>query len=97
MPALDDVIAAIDRIRPALTERGVLRIGVFGSVARGEQSTGSDVDILVELTDESDLFDLAAIRRMLSKAMDCDVDVVSERGLKPDIRAAVLRDVHYAA
>lgn len=97
MPALPDVIDAIRHIRPSLTDRGVVRIGVFGSVARGEQGPESDVDILVQLAEGTDLFDLVAIRRMLTDAIGCDVDVVSERGLKPDIRDAVLQDVHYAA
>lgn len=97
MPSLHDVLSVIESIRPSLAARGVDRIGVFGSVARGEQRPDSDVDVLVQLAPGSSLLDLVAVRRMLTEALGCPVDVVSEAGLKPDIRDTVLRDVHYAA
>lgn len=97
MPSLVEALSATDRLRAQLFDRGVRRIGVFGSVARGTARSDSDVDFLVELADHSDLFDLVAVKLMLERELGCQVDVVSEGGLKPDIRETVLREVRYAA
>jgi predicted nucleotidyltransferase len=97
MATLAQAMAAIDRQRAALAARHVRRIGVFGSVARGEARPDSDVDFLVEFTDQGDLFDLVAVKRLLHEALGCAVDVVAAGGLKPDIRETVLREVRYAA
>ncbi len=97
MPSLAEALAGISRIRPALAERGVTQIGVFGSVARGTARSDSDVDCLIDLSDDRDLLDLIAVKRLLEAELHCSVDVVSKRGLKPDIREEVLREVRYAA
>ncbi len=97
MPTLQDVFDAIERVRPALTERHVSRLGVFGSVARGDAGPDSDVDVLVDFTSDGDLFDLAAVRRILTDALGCPVDVVPSGGLKPDVRERVLREVRHAS
>lgn len=97
MPTLRQALEAIDTVKAALTERHVRRIGVFGSVARGDARPDSDVDVLVDFTDEGDLFDLVAVKRLLQDALGCTVDVVPAGGLKPDVRDAVLKDVRYAA
>jgi predicted nucleotidyltransferase len=52
---------------------------------------------VVDFTDEGDLFDLVAVKRLLQDALGCSVDVVPAGGLKPDVRDAVLKDVRYAA
>lgn len=97
MATLSQALAAIDNSRNALTAHHVRRIGVFGSVARGDERPDSDVDFLVDFTDEGDLFDLVAVKRILQESLGCAVDVVSAGGLKPDIRDTVLQEVRYAA
>jgi len=97
MRSLEDVLTVIASMREDLARRGVRRIGVFGSVARGTQRPDSDVDVLVDLEPGSSLLDLVAIRRMLSEALGCPVDVASRRGLRPEIEQSVLEDVHDAA
>ncbi len=97
MVTLDQVFRAIAEPRSVLTARHVRRIGVFGSVARGDSHPDSDVDLLVEFTDEGDLFDLVAVRRILSEALGCPVDAVPAGGLKSDVRATILREVRYVA
>lgn len=97
MPSLDEVLAELTRLQPRLTARHVGRIGVFGSVARGEARPDSDVDLLVDLTGEGDLFDLVAVKLLLEEMLGCKVDVASAGGLTPGPRDTVLRDVRYAA
>lgn len=54
---------------------------VFGSVARGDETEGSDVDLLVDFEDDSSLFDLLHLQDSLSALLGCPVDVVSTGAL----------------
>lgn len=59
---------------------------VFGSVARGEDRAGSDLDLLVTLDDDASLFDLARLHLALEDLLGIRVDVLDEGGLKPKHR-----------
>jgi predicted nucleotidyltransferase len=69
---------------------GARHVRVFGSYARGQQRETSDLDLLVELEPHRDLFDLIELKQELEKSLHCRVDVVTEAGLSPYIRAKVL-------
>jgi uncharacterized protein len=71
---------------------GASRVRVFGSYARGQQTENSDLDLLVVLDPQRDLFDLVDLRSELESRLGCRVDVVTENGLSPYIRAGVLRE-----
>lgn len=62
--------------------RGV-SVAVFGSVARGEEREGSDVDFLVRFAPGSSLLDLLGMQDELAVVLGRPVDVVSEGALKP--------------
>lgn len=66
--------------------------GSFGSVARDDAGADSDVDILVELEPGRTLLDQAALQLDLEALLQCIVDVVTERGLRPSIRSRVLHE-----
>ncbi len=69
-------------------------VALFGSVARGEEGPGSDLDFLVEFGRGASLFDLARVEMELEELLGRDVDVVSAGGLLPDdddIRADAVR------
>ncbi len=57
-------------------------MSVFGSVARGDDHLGSDIDFLVEFAPRASLVDLIAIQDDLEALLGCSVDVVSLGGLK---------------
>lgn len=57
-------------------------VAVFGSVARGDESSTSDIDFLVEFEPGSSLFDLLHMSDELEALLGVDVDVVSVGGLK---------------
>jgi predicted nucleotidyltransferase len=97
MPTLTQVLNELRRLEPELARRNVARIGVFGSVARGDSTPDSDIDVLVQMTDEGDLFDLVGVKNLLEQNLGRSVDVVPIGGLKQDVRDAVLREVRYAA
>ena len=69
---------------------------MFGSVACGDARPDSDVHLLVDFTDEGDLFDLVAVKRILQHRLGCPVGAVAAGGTKPDVRETVLEEVHYA-
>jgi len=71
---------------------GARRVRIFGSVARGEADSQSDIDFLVDLDPGRSLFDLGGLQFELEALLGCPVDVVTERGLKPRIRERVLRE-----
>lgn len=56
-------------------------VRVFGSVARGDDIVGSDLDILVRLPEDADVFDLAELKDDIERLTGLTVDIVSERGL----------------
>ncbi|HVF04777.1 MAG TPA: nucleotidyltransferase domain-containing protein [Frankiaceae bacterium] len=71
---------------------GVTNVRVFGSVARGEDTETSDVDLLVDLPPHIGLFALGALQRELSDALAAPVDLVPADGLKAYLRDDVLRE-----
>lgn len=68
---------------------GIIRIGIFGSVARGEQSEDSDVDICVDLATPS-MFNLVHIKDDLQQLFGCSVDIVR---LRQNMDALLLRNI----
>ena len=85
--ALREHRAAVRRIVAA---NRAMNARVFGSVANSEDSEGSDLDILVDPTAETTLFDLGAIRADLEDLLGVPVDVVTPGALPERMRAAVL-------
>jgi predicted nucleotidyltransferase len=73
----------------------ITEMGVFGSYARGEQTTASDVDVLVDYEQAPTLAQLVELRDYLSDLMGKKVDVVTKRGLKPRLRERVLAEIVY--
>jgi len=67
-------------------------VRIFGSVARGENTTGSDVDLLIKTKPGCSLFDLGGLLADLQDLLGCRVDLVTEDGLKPHLRERVLRE-----
>lgn len=65
---------------------------VFGSVARGEDTDQSDVDLLVDLGDDAGLVGLARLTREIGEIVGRDVDVVPAASLKPALRDRVLAE-----
>ena len=95
--SIDALLAAIRAELPRLALHGVVRVGVFGSRARGESSPDSDVDILVELAPKRDLLDLVAVRQHLESVLGLAVDVTTPSGLRDEDRDAIMRELRYAA
>ena len=65
---------------------------VFGSVLHGEDTKSSDIDILIDPTPETTLFDIAAITLKLEKLLGVPVDVLTPRALPDRFRDTVLAE-----
>jgi uncharacterized protein len=72
---------------------GLSNVRVFGSVARGEDHEGSDVDLLVDVPAGMRLLGLARAQRDLEDILGAPVDLVPARDLKPLVAEALLADV----
>lgn len=72
------------------TKYGAHNVRVFGSVARGEADSDSDVDFLVELEPGRSLLDLGGLLMELQELLGCPVDIVTVQGLRSRIRDRVL-------
>ena len=88
----DLIKAKRDEILGIAARHGARNVRVFGSTARGDARPDSDVDFLVELDKGRSLFDHAALLLDLQAALGCEVDVVTDRGLRPRVRVRVLKE-----
>jgi predicted nucleotidyltransferase len=73
-------------------KHGAHAIRVFGSVVRGEDDTGSDIDFLVELEQGRSLLDVVALIQDLEELLGRPVDVVEPEGIHWYIRDRVLKE-----
>jgi predicted nucleotidyltransferase len=81
-----------DRIREIALSHRVTNPRVFGSVLRGEDTEDSDLDILVEPTAETTLFDIGAIQHELTELLPVAVDVLTPRALPEKFRHLVQQE-----
>ena len=86
------VRAHADELRTALGALGAVDIRVFGSVARGDETETSDVDLLVDLEADAGLFALLRMQSAAEAILGRSVDVAPISGLKPDVAERVLRE-----
>lgn len=81
-----------ESIRALVAEHHAVAPRLFGSIARGDDEPGSDVDLLVEFTDDASLLDEIGLRLALVDLLQVEVDVVAEDSLKGPMRDRVLHE-----
>jgi hypothetical protein len=92
----DDILETLSRMSTELRSTfKVKRIGLFGSYARQEQRPDSDIDLLVDFSEDADLFDLVELKYFLEEKLHNPVDIVPERALRDELRQSVIADVSY--
>jgi uncharacterized protein len=76
----------------------IVRIGLFGSYARGEQNLDSDIDLLVEFEDNTqELYDLKLqIKDFFKTSLGIEVDICREKYIKARIKSSILKETVYA-
>jgi hypothetical protein len=91
---LNGVLETLRAHKRELHAMGVSHASVFGSVARGDARTDSDIDVLVDLDRERPMgvFEYARLKLYIGELFDNSADVVSRGALKPFPRDSILRD-----
>jgi hypothetical protein len=94
----EDVIDILRRNQDALRARGVVHAALFGSVARGEDRPGSDIDIVIDLAPDLaiDIYQYVGLMSYIENLFPDPVDVVDRETIKPIIRDRVIQDSIYA-
>jgi len=96
MKTLEEIKARLEHLKPVLREKfEVETIGIFGSYTRGEQGKKSDVDILVEFSEDAEIgfFRFLDLEEFLSRELGVKVDLVTKDALKPYIGKRILQEV----
>ena len=71
------------------------KIGVFGSVVKGKETSTSDVDLLVGFSNTPSLFNFLRLEDKLRQILKRDVDLVTKKAIKPAVRNTILSEVVY--
>lgn len=94
MTTRKEVMARLKSLKGELATRyDVREIGIFGSVARGDNDTASDLDLLVEFGPHADLITYIGLWQYLEDTFGMKIDLVSKGGLRREIQDAVMRDL----
>jgi hypothetical protein len=92
------MVALIQGQALPLRSLGVRRLGLFGSFARGEQTAGSDIDVLVEFEAGQKTFDhFMQLAALLEAVLGREVDLVTPESLSPYLRSFILQEIEYVA
>jgi hypothetical protein len=92
MPLDSLLVEKREAILRIAARHGAYNVRVFGSMARGEAVPESDVDFLVDMEPDRSLLDLRGLLMDLQELFECEVDVVTEKGLHARMRDNVLKD-----
>jgi uncharacterized protein len=81
-----------DAIREIALRHRVTNVRVFGSVLHGEDTDDSDLDLLVEPTNETTMMDIARLQLEVARMLHVTVDVLTPRALPDKFREQVIRE-----
>jgi predicted nucleotidyltransferase len=99
MKSRDQILAFLKQNKIMFRDRyHIIRIGLFGSYARGDQNVNSDIDLLVEFEDNTqDLYDLKLqLKDFFQKNLGIEIDICREKYIKPRIKKSILKETVYA-
>ncbi len=97
MTTKDKIIELLKSHKSELSKFGIRNVGLFGSYIRNEQSSQSDIDLLIDFEPDKENFDnLMAVYDLFEKLfLDEKVEVVTKNGLSPYIGPKILKEVKY--
>jgi predicted nucleotidyltransferase len=92
------ILVTLRRHAPELQSAGVAHLRLFGSAARGEATTHSDIDLLADFTPNAriSLLTISCLQIRLAELLGAEVDLSSPDWLKEPIREQALREAVYA-
>jgi predicted nucleotidyltransferase len=92
-PSLGVVIKQLRASRDELTDKGLLNVAVFGSVARGDEKPGSDIDLMVKVSEDMNAFRLAGIQSDLQGILGASVEIVTLKEFNDGFDRSVQEEV----
>ena len=98
MTSKEYILSEMRQQKRELHDLGIIRIGLFGSYVREEQSENSDIDILIEFEPEKENFDnYMSVYDILEDTFRNEkIDIVTKNGLSQYIGPKILKEVVYA-
>jgi len=95
----DQVLSTLAAKREQLNAYSVKSLYIFGSVARDEATTGSDIDVLVEFREGAPvgLFLFIRLKQYLEEILGCPVDLATPEALRQNMREQILKEAIHAA
>jgi len=76
-----------------MSTHGVERVGVFGSYARGEARSDSDLDLMVWFAEKKSLLGIIRLERELTEILGVKVDLLTEQGVSPHLIDRIMQDM----
>lgn len=90
------VLRTIESLRGEIFKKyKVKKIGLFGSLIKGNAREDSDIDILAEFKEDADLFDFLGLIVFLEAKLNHKVDLVPKSALRPELKELILKEVAY--
>lgn len=91
----EEIIEKLRAMEPDLRARGITRMQMFGSRARGDQRPDSDLDLLIDLdpTRRLSLFDVSGMRLEVTDRLGIDANIIEGRGLQDRFRNRIQPDL----
>ena len=90
---MNEISLDTEKLIDICRENDVSMLGVFGSVAKGQETESSDIDLLVKFSERKGLLAVVRLERILSEALGLKVDLLTEGALSPYIRDNILNDL----
>ena len=96
MKTLNEIKKRLSEQKPILLKKfKVNRLGVFGSYVRGDQHQDSDLDVLIDYEDAPSLITLIELEYYLGEIIGVKVDLVTDKGIKPQLKDSIIKEVVY--
>jgi predicted nucleotidyltransferase len=91
--SLPNILVTLKELKAEVRQKFKAELkGIFGSYARGEEGSGSDLDVLVEFDATANLIDLVGLSFYLEEKLHCSVDIVPESALREELRSVILKE-----
>lgn len=92
---LKTIIKTLNQHRKDLSLQGVRALTTFGSVARNEYTSKSDIDILIDFDAKKRLFAFVELKNYLESILPCEVDLVTKNALYPALKSQILQEAKH--
>lgn len=99
MKTRDQILTFLSQNKKLLRDKyHIVRIGLFGSYARGDQNANSDIDLIVEFEENTqNLYELKLqLKDFFRSHLGVEIDICREKYIKPRIKSSILKETVYA-